>query len=381
MLNFQKKIESIINGKDEIPPSPLVSLLSTASALYGAVQRLRANCYRQNLLRSQKLPCSVISVGNITVGGTGKTPLTIYLAQKLQQAGVRVTVISRGYKGSAEKDGGIVSDGKNLLMNSEQAGDEPFLIASRLKEIPVIVGKNRFEAGLLAVDQFQPEVIVLDDAFQHLKLKRDIDLVLLDCNQPFGNSHLLPRGKLREPVEALTRATACILTRAQSTTDEAASASLSKIKSLLLQVPVFTSSHDPYFYAVKSGAQIPLHEIANFLSPHELEEIKQQKVFAFSGIARNDDFRRTVDKNGFNTIGFCEFSDHHRYSRNDLARIVRTAQEAGADCLITTEKDHARIAHQKPLSMDMVVVGVNITFGGGGDGQDFISFIQNQLQQ
>jgi tetraacyldisaccharide 4'-kinase len=117
------------------------------------------------------------------------------------------------------------------------------------------------------------------------------------------------------------------------------------------------------------------------LSPHELEEIKQQKVFAFSGIGRNDDFRRTVDKNGFNTIGFCEFSDHHRYSGNDLAIIVRTAQAAGADCLITTEKDHARIAHQKPLSMDMVVVGVNITFGGGGDGQDFISFIQNQLQQ
>ena len=381
MPTLQKKIEHIINSKEEISTSPLVSLLSAASALYGTAQKLRAGCYRQNLLQSKKLPCSVISVGNLTVGGTGKTPMTIYLAGKLQQAGARVAVISRGYKGSAESSGGVVSDGKHLLLNSEQAGDEPFLIASRLKNLPVIVGKNRFEAGLLAVEKFHPDVIVLDDGFQHLRLKRDLDLVLLDCTRPFGNSHLLPRGKLREPVEALTRASACILTRAQSGADEAVSVSLGKIKALVPQIPIFTSFHDPYFYAIKSGAQIPLHEIANFLSSHELEEIKQQKVFAFSGIARNDDFRRTVEKNGFNIRGFCEFSDHHRYSRNDRARIVRTAQEAGADCLITTEKDHARIAHQNPLSMDMVVVGVKITFGAGGDGQDFISFIQTQLQQ
>jgi tetraacyldisaccharide 4'-kinase len=385
MLTLRKKIESIINSKDEIADSSFVSLLFMISAIYGTAQKIRASGYRLNLLQSQKLPCDVISVGNITVGGTGKTPMTIYVARKLQQAGIRVAVISRGYKGSAERDGGIVSDGTNLLMNSEQAGDEPFLIASCLKNIPVIVGKNRFEAGRLAVDKFQPDVIVLDDAFQHLKLKRDIDLVLLDClldcNRPFGNSHLLPRGKLREPVQALTRATACILTRSPSGADEAAAESVAGIKSLIPQIPIFTSFHDPYFYTVKRGAQTPLHEIDDFLSSHELEEIKQQKVFAFSGIARNDDFRRTVEKNGFNIGGFWEFSDHHRYSRNDLARIVQTAQETGADCLITTEKDHARIAHQNPLSMDMVVVGVNITFGGGGDDQNFISFIQNQLRQ
>jgi len=376
---LRKKIESIINSKEKNPASSPVSVLSAACALYGTAQRLRAGCYQKNLLQSKKLPCTVISVGNITVGGTGKTPMTIYLACKLEQAGVRVVVISRGYKGSAERKGGIVSDGKHLLMNSEQAGDEPFLIASRLKNIPVMVGKNRFEAGLLAVEKFQPDVIVLDDAFQHLKLKRDIDFVLLDCTRPFGNSHLLPRGKLREPVEALTRATACILTRSPGGADEAVAKSVARIKSLVPQIPIFTSFHDPYFYTVKSGAQTPLHEIANFLSPHELEEIKQQKVFAFSGIARNDDFRRTVEKSEFNTKGFCEFSDHHRYSRNDLDRIIQNAQEAGAECLITTEKDHARIAHQKPLSMDLVVVGVRIAFSG--DGQDFMSFVQGRLQQ
>ena len=377
MPTLRKKIESIINSNEKKSTSLLVSLLSATAALYGTAQRLRAGCYRQNLLQSKKLPCTVISVGNITVGGTGKTPMTIYVARMLQQTGVRVAVISRGYKGGAEKCGGVVSDGRHILMDSEQAGDEPFLIASRLKNIPVIVGKKRFEAGMLAVEKYQPDVIVLDDAFQHLRLKRDIDLVLLDCARPFGNAHLLPRGKLREPAEALTRATACVLTRAQSRADEATAESVAKIKSLVPQIPIFTSSHDPYFYTVKSGVQTPLHEIEDFLSPHELEEIKQQKVFAFSGIARNDDFRRTVKKNGFNTRGFCEFSDHHRYSRNDLARIVRTAQEAGADCLITTEKDHARIAHQMPLSMDLVVVGVRIVFTE--DGPDFMSFIRSRL--
>ena len=381
MPTLRKKIESIINNKEKNPASSLVSVLFAASALYGTAQRLRAGCYRQNLLRSQKLPCTVISVGNITVGGTGKTPMTIYVAHKLEQAGVRVAVISRGYKGGAEKDGGVVSDGRHILMDAEQAGDEPFLIASRLKNIPVIVGKNRFKAGLLAVSKFQPDVIVLDDAFQHLRLKRDIDLVLLDCARPFGNSHLLPRGKLREPVEALTRATACVLTRAQSGADEAVAKSVAGIKSLIPKIPIFTSFHDPYFYTVKSGVQTPLYEIDDFLSSHELEEIKQQKAFAFSGIARNDDFLRTVEKNGFDTRGNCEFSDHHRYSRNDLDRIIQNAQEVGAECLITTEKDHARIAHQKPLSMDLVVVGVKITFGGGGDGQDFMAFIRSRLPQ
>ena len=378
MPTLRKKIESIINSNEKKSTSLLVSLLSATSALYGTVQRFRADCYRQNLLRSQKLPCTVISVGNLTVGGTGKTPMTIYVARMLQQSGVRVAVISRGYKGGSEKDGGVVSDGRHIFMDSEQAGDEPFLIASRLKNIPVIVGKNRFKAGLLAVDKFQPDVIVLDDAFQHLKLKRDVDLVLLDCTRPFGNSHLLPRGKLREPAEALTRATACVLTRAQSRADEATAESVAKIKSLVPQIPIFTSSHDPYFYTVKSGVQTPLNEIDDFLSPHELEEIKQQKVFAFSGIARNDYFRQTVEEVGFTTRGFSEFSDHHRYSGDDLTIIVRAAQKGGADCLISTEKDYARINHLMPLPMDLIVVGVRIAFSG--DGRDFMSFIREKIK-
>ena len=377
MRTLQKKVETIINSRGEIPASPLVSLLSAASALYGTAQTIRANCYRQNLLQSRKLPCDVISVGNITVGGTGKTPMTIYVARKLQQAGVRVAVISRGYKGSAERNGGVVSDGSNLLMNSEQAGDEPFLIASRLKNIPVIVGKNRFAAGMLAISKFQSEVIVLDDAFQHLKLRRDIDIILLDYTRPFGNTHLLPRGILREPVTALRRATACILTRSPTGPDEAASTTLAGIKAHMPDIPIFTSSHDPYMYTVKSGVSTPFKAISHFIAAPDADKIKYKKVYGFSGIARNDDFQRTLATLGFNPVGFFEFSDHHKYSWDDLEKMVSIAQAAGAECLITTEKDHARIAHQKPLSMDLVVVGVRIEFSG--DDQDFISFIQSRL--
>jgi len=378
MPTLRKKVESIVNSKENISASPLVSLLSAASAVYGAVQRIRATGYRKNLLRSHKLPCDVISVGNITVGGTGKTPMTVYLAAQLQKAGIRAAVISRGYKGGAESSGGIVSDGSNLLMNAEQAGDEPFLMASRMRGIPVVVGKNRYEAGLVTVAKFQPDVIVLDDAFQHLGLKRDIDIVLLDCARPFGNSHLLPRGALREPEAALSRASACVLTRSRGETDEATTASVARIKSLAPRIPIFISSHEPYIYRVKGGSQTPLDKIDSFLSPDQFEGVKQQKVFGFSGIARNDDFQHTVDDIGFNVSGFCEFPDHHPYSRDDLENIVGTAQGAGANCLITTEKDHARIAHQMPILMDVIVVGVQIAFSRGG--QEFISFIQHRLQ-
>jgi tetraacyldisaccharide 4'-kinase len=381
MLSVKKKVESIINSRGNIPASPLVSLLHAASAVYGSAQRLRAGCYRRNLLPSQKLPCHVISVGNLTAGGTGKTPMTIYLAARLRKAGVRVAVISRGYKGGAESSGGIVSDGRDLLMNAEQAGDEPFLMASRLRDIPVVVGKNRYEAGLITVEKFQPDVIILDDAFQHLKLKRDIDIVLLDCARPFGNSHLLPRGNLREPTAALSRASACILTRSRGETDQATTAGIARIKSLAPRIPIFISSHEPYMYKVKAGSQRPLNQIDNFLLPDQIEDIKQHRVFGFSGIARNDDFRRTVEKFGCTIGGFSAFSDHHQYRGDDLVKIAEAARQAGSDCLITTEKDHARIAHQKPLSIDLVVVGVRIAFSGDDDHQDFMSFIRSRIAQ
>lgn len=352
----------------------LASWLHLFSIFYGGVQKLRETCYRQNIIPSRKLPCKVISIGNITVGGTGKTPLTIHVAETIKQSGYKVAVVSRGYKGGAERHGGIVSDGKTLYMDAELSGDEPCLIAGRLKDVPVVVGKNRFAAGMLAVRNFQSDVIVLDDAFQHLKLKRDLDLVLLDCMRPFGNAYLLPRGTLREPISSLARGTACILTRCRT---EAKIPSIASLKKLLPARPVFTSTHIPYCYFVKKGDKGPFGNISDCLSPGDMAEIKNHKIFAFSGIARNDDFRDTIDALGFNTTGFLEFSDHHQYTQNDLATIIHLAGNSSADLLITTEKDHVRIAHKKSFPMDLVVVGVKVSFGN--EERAFFEFIKDRL--
>ena len=377
MSRFKKKIESVMNSEDKSPVLSLASLLYGISILYGAAQRLRAICYRRKLLPSRELPCKVISVGNITAGGTGKTPMTIHVAGEIKRAGYQAVIVSRGYKGDAEKRGGIVSDGRSIYMDPEMAGDEPYMIACRLKDVPVVVGKSRFAAGMLAVEKFRPDVIVLDDAFQHLKLKRDIDLVLLDDRRPFGNSHLLPRGILRETVASLARSSACILTRCRAGALESPMSSAARIQMLLPGSPVFRSSYVPYCYAVHSGEQKSFDAVTDFLSPGNIEKINNRQVFCFSGIARNNDFRRTVKKFGFNVSGFLEFPDHHPYTQNDLATILRLAGNSGADLLITTEKDHVRIAHKKPLPMKLIVVGVKVSFGDAE--QEFTSFIKDRL--
>ena len=378
MLHFKKKIEFIMNSGGNPPPPSLASLLLGISIFYGAAQRLRTTCYRHQLLPSRELPCKVISVGNITVGGTGKTPMTIYVAREIKRAGFNVVIVSRGYKGGAEKHGGIVSDGRTLYMDAEQAGDEPYMIACRLKGVPVVVGKNRFAAGMLAIEKYQPDVIVLDDAFQHLKVKRDIDLVLLDHMRPFGNSRLLPRGILREPVSSLARSAACILTRFRVGAEEAALSSLAGIQMLVPGIPVFTSSHVPYWYMVHRGAPNSFEAVSDVFSAKDIDKIKDRKVFCFSGIARNDDFQHTVKDLGFKVTGRLEFSDHHQYTEKDLATILHCAEDTGADRLITTEKDHARIVFKEPMPLGLIVVGVKVSFEDRE--QDFISFIKNRLQ-
>jgi tetraacyldisaccharide 4'-kinase len=378
MPTLKKRIETVMHSEKADSSGLLAALLYGVSGVYSVVQKIRAAGYHHNLLKSKTLPCKVIAVGNITAGGTGKTPMTIYLARELQQSGKRVAVVSRGYKGAAEKSGGVVSDGEKLLMDAGRAGDEPFMMASRLKGIPVIVGKNRYETGMRAIREFQPEVMVLDDAYQHLKLKRDINLLLLDHDRPFGNARLLPGGILREPLNALARADACILTRSPIEADQGVTGNRGELESILPKIPIFESHHDPYFYLIKSGERTSPDEITEFSAPSVLEENKQKKVFGFSGIARNDDFQRTVGKAGFIATGYIEFDDHHRYDPGELEDVERTAQNAGATCLITTEKDYARIAHQMPISLDMIVVGVQIAFNR--EEKDFISFIQSSLQ-
>ena len=343
---------------------PLSISLSTASFLYGTAVNFKNIFYRQGLLKPKRLPCKVISIGNITVGGTGKTPMSIHVAESIRRMGYRVAVISRGYKGSSERKGGIVSDGTSISLGPDQAGDEPFLMASKLTSIPVLVGHDRYAVGQMALNAFGSEVLVLDDGFQHLALARDIDLVLLDDRQPFGNGHLLPRGTLREPISALSRGDAFILTRSvipESLTVEA-------LKDIPSHRPVFRSFHTPKIEKIVRGDAGEFSGRSKETISYGTELLKDRRVFAFSGIARNDDFKKTIQSLGCNVAEFLEFPDHHRYSDRDIETISRLSVAAGGEFLLTTEKDFVRFAHRRHnWPIDLVVVGIETAFGADAD--------------
>ena len=262
--------------------------------------------------RNQKpprnLPCKVISIGNITVGGTGKTPMALYLAQMLKKEGFSTVVISRGYGGLSGKKGAIVSDGANLFLTPREAGDEPYMMAVSLPGISVLVGRNRYKAGLIAVEKFNPDVILLDDGFQHRSVYRDVDLVLLDEANSFGNNALLPRGPLREPIRALERSSGIVFTRAQMVSEE---------KRTLFSKPSFFCNHVPFL------REIPPEEKMN--STHlkkSLDLLKGKNITAFAGIARNDLFFAEIRWAGANIQAVEEFRDHYKYTQKDLHRIM-----------------------------------------------------------
>src|SRR2546427_2290699 len=206
-------MERALSVEDRSIGGVLLAPLIPLSHLYGLAMRARAALYARGLLRQQILPCRVISVGNLTVGGTGKTPVVIALAAALRDRGRMVGVISRGYKRRSGTSILEISDGCTLRGHPEDSGDEPFLIAQRCSGVPVAVGADRPRVGRYLVDRFDLDTLVLDDGFQHLALRRDMDILVLDAGVPFGNGYLLPRGRLREPLSAMERASAVLVTR------------------------------------------------------------------------------------------------------------------------------------------------------------------------
>jgi len=342
--------------RDKHPFFSLATLLLAVSVLYGVMVRLRRLLYSRGTLKSRELPCPVISVGNLTVGGTGKTPLVIHLAELILLLGYRPAIISRGYKGLAEKRGAVVSDGHSLLCNARIAGDEPYLMATLLPTVPVVVGRDRYSAGLDAVRRFGPDVILLDDGFQHLRLKRDLNLLLLDAQNPFGNTHLLPRGTLREPVNCLQCADAIIMTRSPRNFAERCPPSVHRDR----HRPVFASSHQSMVRMVL-GAQQPIESLHRHGDIDT--DLKGKRAFAFAGLGRNHAFFNSLAHWPVRLLGTMGFDDHHIYSRVDLHRICRAALRAGATCLMTTDKDFVRLPQNARLPIELIVLGVTLTFG------------------
>lgn len=304
--------------------------------LYGILVCSRSILYQQGLLKSRKVSCLVISVGNITLGGTGKTPVVISIAGLLVRMHKRPVVISRGYGRDNMSSVLTVSDGRSLLVDHKQGGDEPVLIASKLPGIPVVVGAKRAAAAQYALEQFDPAVIVLDDGFQHLALDRDLDIVLLDAARPFGNGKLFPSGTLREPTGALNRADAVIVTHAGSLPE-------SELHRLKEQVSCLTKA------ALFTSVQRPVDLVNILTSEHlPLSILRSERVFAFSGIARPEGFYSLLESLGATISGSSSFADHQNFAKADLADIARKAQGLQADRIMTTEKDGVRLLSFQP---------------------------------
>ncbi len=306
-------------------------LAHVLSSGYYAGLSLHKALYKMGILATKNAPCKVISVGNITVGGTGKTPFTLFLANLLKEQQKRVAVIVRGYK---SKDKYIlISDGKNIFQDAFQAGDEGYLLAKRLQDIPVLKEKKRYIAVSYAYSRFRPDVVVLDDAFQHWALKRDLDIVLLDGEMPFNNGHLLPRGKLREPIRALARADAIVLSKANK----------SKIREGLKvyleerfhNIPIFIAD-----YVLESLVSID----STF---YPLDYLKDEPVLAFCAISKPEGFRYTCRMLGVKINKFMIYPDHYYYSLDDFTFLQKKAKVSKAKFLLTTEKDAVKIRKQK----------------------------------
>ena len=356
-------IRKIWDGDADADPI-LRAVLILLSKLYEMLVRTRAALYHRGFLNSRKLDCSVISVGNISSGGTGKTPMVMYLARHFTDKGFKVAVVSRGYRGRLEAGGGIVSDGRNILVDVGDSGDEPYLMATALAGVPVIVGANRYRAGRQAVRTFSPDVILLDDAFQHLKLKRDLDLVLVDSRRPLGNGYTLPAGELREPLPALKRGDAVIFTHDGTAKGPEKEKSSPAGLAEHFKGPVFTARHIPVIRRTVSGCRGGRGE----------SSLEDKRVFAFSGVAKNDEFLYTLSGFKCEIAGNLGFPDHHYYTGTDLEAICRRAEALEVDLIVTTEKDFVKIKRDTRWPVDLVVLGLDVSFGR--DKERFHAFLE-----
>jgi len=337
-------------------PAPLGTVLLPAALCYRGGLALHRAAYALGLLRTRRLPCRVVAVGNLTVGGTGKTPLVELIARTLAGQGHRVVVLSRGYGGRAPGPVSVVSDGEHLLLGPAEAGDEPVLLARRLSDVPggvpVVVGRDRFRAGISALSRFDPDVIILDDGFQHRRLHKDVEILCLDARAPWGHGGLLPRGSLREPPAAARRAHLLVVTHAEASRD------LPTVEAELARrapgAPIARASYEA------TGAR---HLASG--ERRALDAVREVPALAFAGIAVPASLAETLAGCGIVPRAFVPFPDHHPYQAADLARLEREARAVGAEILLTTEKDAVRLPASVGLPVWAVLVRLVLTDPGG----------------
>lgn len=332
-----------------IPPGPwMKALLFVPGVLYGRAVEARNALYDRGWLRPRRLPCPAVSFGNLTVGGTGKTPITLHCARALRDAGLAVGVVSRGYGRRGGRGALLVSDGRAILADARSAGDEPCLIARGAPGVRVAVGADRERAARLLLEPAPPDVLLLDDAFQHRSVARDLDVLLVDGVEPFGNGKILPFGPMREPAAAVARAGALVVTRGDGGCPAA-------LRDLLERhhpnVPLFHARLAPGRFVPPRGEPVAAARLAG------------AAALAFSGIARPDRFEADLESIGLRLVARRRFPDHHLYTPGDLDTLAAETRRSGAEVVVTTEKDLVRLG---PLAVDrpLYALSIEVIFAG-----------------
>jgi len=360
--------------------------LASISLFYGVGVRFRLKAYEKGISRGKSLPGFVISVGNITAGGTGKTPAVAMLAKWALGEGHRVAILSKGYGGRYKEDVLEVSDGKHIYLDSQVAGDEPSLLARGVSGSPVVISKNRYLAGMYAHKKFGSDFFILDDGFQHLGLERNLNLALIDASKPFGNARLLPWGPLREPIGQLGRADALIVTRfsrvrsaegrgpgVESNAMRSPQETLAFLKGRFPSTPVFCADHipDKLVFPLSGEAHTP-----GFL--------RGKRVLAFAGIAYPERFQESLIELGADVVQFKGFRDHYPFDGDEIRELIQMKESIGARYLLTTEKDWMRIAPfasttAAQMHNDLAYLSVRFVFLPGQEG--IFGIIRNGLSE
>lgn len=342
----EQYVVELLNGRRQTR-GDLAALggLFLLSRLYRALVQLRLRVFEERIIRQRMLGCQVVSIGNLSVGGTGKTPVVEVFARTLIGKGRRVAILSRGYRSKskpfwqklrdrltrADRDipPKVVSDGRRLLLDSANAGDEPYMLASNVKKAIVLVDKDRVKSGRYAIRHFGADTLILDDGFQYLRLRPHLNILLIDSTDPFHNHHLLPRGLLREPIRNLRRANIIFLTKSNGGRH-------------LRHLKGFISKHNPRAEIIECTHK-PEHLVDVY--SHErlpLEFLRGKKLASISGIAVPESFEQFLRKLGGELVCHERYADHHRYRLQEIIDFQNAALAAGADMILTTEKDAVR---------------------------------------
>lgn len=352
----------------------ITGLLFLCSRVYRNLVQLRLWMFENRVIRNRAIGCLVVSIGNLTCGGTGKTPVVEIFAKTLSRKGRKVAVLSRGYRSrdrslfdklrkkfSSEKKvvpPRIVSDGKNLLLNSMTAGDEPYMLASNLPSVCVLVDKDRIKSGLYAVQEFHADTLVLDDGFQYLDLKAHINILLVDSTAPFDNHHVLPRGLLREPIKNIRRADYIFLTKSDG------SPRLRHLKHFLHQhnrrAEIIECCHRPKY----------LEDVYDRGKRFPLSALQGKKTASLSAIANPASFNAFLLQNGAELVLKRHYADHHRYRQQEMIDFINDAKNAGAELILTTEKDAVRMPGLNRRDLPLLFLRIEIDILSGQENFD-----------